>query len=284
MIRPSLRKRKATNVVMLCIVILFTLLALIPLVSIVSYICYKGYGAINLDFFIKLPSAVGETGGGVGNAIVGTLILVAIASIVGIPIGIFSAIYLNEYQARGVFTSSVRFVVDVLLGIPSVVVGIFAYLVFVRPIGHFSAVSGGLSLALLMIPIVTRSTEEILRLVPNSIREASYALGIPKWKTIIRIVVPYATKGIVTGVMLGIARVAGETAPLLLTAFGNHFWNKSLNEPIASLPAQIYEYAKSPYEDWIQKAWGAAMVLIVLVLALNIIARLLTKSRFKNVA
>lgn len=279
----SLRARKATNTIMMGVVIILTLLALIPLISIISYIFMKGYPAINWDFFTKLPTAVGEAGGGIGNAIVGTLILVGIAAFIGLPIGIFAAIYLNEYQPKGWFASTVRFVVDVLLGIPSIVIGIFAYLAFVRPFGNFSALSGGLALSLLMIPIVTRSTEEILRLVPNSIREGGYALGISKWKTILRIVIPSAIKGIITGVMLGIARVAGETAPLLLTAFGNHFWNKSLNEPIASLPAQIYEYAKSPFEDWIQKAWGAAMVLILLVLILNVFARLLTRGRFKNV-
>ncbi|WP_207671407.1 phosphate ABC transporter permease PstA [Paenibacillus cymbidii] len=279
----SLRMRKTTNWVMMGIVVLFTLLALIPLISILSYIVMKGYPAINWDFFTKLPTAVGETGGGIGNAIVGTLILVAISAVVGLPIGIFAAIYLNEYKPTGMFSSTVRFVVDVLLGIPSIVIGIFAYMAFVRPFGQFSALSGGLALSLLMIPIVTRSTEEILRLVPDSIREGAYALGIGKWKTILWIVIPSSLKGIITGVMLGVARVAGETAPLLLTAFGNHFWSKSLHEPIASLPAQIYEYAKSPYDDWIQKAWGAAMVLILLVFILNLLARLLTRGRFKNV-
>lgn len=279
----TLRYRKNINRLMLCVVVFFTMLALIPLVSIISYIFFKGYAAINFDFFTRLPAAVGEEGGGVGNAIVGTFILVGIASLVGLPVGIFAAIYLNEYRATGMFPAIVRFVVDVLLGIPSVVIGIFAYLAFVRPFGNFSAISGGLSLGLIMIPIVTRSTEEILRLVPNAIREGAYALGISKWKTILRIVIPFSMKGIVTGVMLGVARVAGETAPLLLTAFGNHFWSHNLTEPIASLPAQIFEYAKSPFEDWIQKAWGAAMVLILFVLLLNIIARVLTRGRFKNV-
>lgn len=280
----SLRYRKTKNMIMLCILVLFTVIVLIPLVSIVGYIVYKGYSAINWDFFVELPSPPGETGGGVGNAIVGTLILIAIASVVGLPIGILTAVYLNEYGKRGTFSTSVRFVIDVLLGIPSIVVGIFAFLAFVRPFGTFSALSGGVALGIMMIPIVARSTEEILKLVPDSIREGAYALGISKWRTIVSIVIPYAMKGIVTGVMLGVARVAGETAPLLLTAFGNLHWAKGLLEPIASLPAQIFEYAKSPYEDWIQKAWGAAMILIVLVLSLNILARVLTRGRFKKVS
>ncbi|MCC2686452.1 MAG: phosphate transporter rane protein 2, PhoT family [Paenibacillaceae bacterium] len=281
-LKSNLGRRKFVNRLMLGIVILLTALAIIPLICIVGYIIYKGLPAINWDFFTKLPVPVGESGGGIGNSIIGTLILVAIASVVGIPIGILSAVYLSEYKPAGAFSSCVRFVVDVMLGIPSIVLGIFAYLTFVKPFGHFSAISGGLALALLMIPIVGRSTEEILKLVPNTIREGAYALGVPKWKTILRIVLPYATKGIVTGVMLGVARVAGETAPLLLTAFGNHFWSKNINEPIASLPAQIFEYAKSPFDDWIQKAWGAALVLIVLVLTLNVIARVITRGRFKN--
>lgn len=266
------------------VVIISTFLALFPLISIIGYIIFKGYGALNWDFFTKLPTPVGEPGGGVANAIAGTFILIGIASIVGIPVGIMSAVFLNEYSRKGIFSSVVRFVVDIMLGIPSIVIGIFAYLVFVRPFGGFSALSGGLALGVMMIPIVTRATEEILRLVPDSIREGAYALGISKAKTIVRIVIPYAMKGIVTGIMLGVARVAGETAPLLLTAFGNHFWNKKLTEPIASLPEQIFEYAKSPYDDWIQKAWGAALVLILIVLILNILARLLTRRRFKNVA
>ncbi len=268
---------------MLGVVICFTLIALIPLFSILSYIVYKGTPALNFDFFVKLPSAVGELGGGIGNSILGTSVLIAIASAVGLPIGIMTAIYLNEYKPKGLYASVVRFITDVLLGIPSIVIGIFAYLAFVRPIGHFSAWSGGLALGIIMIPIVTRSTEEILRLTPNAIREGAYALGIPKWKTILFIVIPYSLKGMITGIMLGIARVAGETAPLLLTAFGNHFWNKSLSDPIASLPAQIFEYAKSPYDDWIQKAWGAALVLILFVLVINITARTMTRGRFNQI-
>ena len=280
MLASNIRTRKVFNDFMHVVIVILTVIALIPLVSILSYIIYKGHRVINWEFLISLPTPAGDIGGGIGNAILGTLVLVGVASIVGLPIGIMTAIYLNEYEPKGRFADIVRFVVDILLGIPSVVVGIFAYIAFVQPFGNFSAMSGGLALAIILIPIVTRSTEGVLKLVPNEYREGSYALGVSKWQTIIKIVIPTAMKGIVTGVMLAVARAAGETAPLLLTAFGNHYWSNSLNEPIASLPAQIFEYAKSPYADWIEKAWGAALVLIIMVLFLNISARLLTRKRY----
>lgn len=280
MVASNIKARKIFNNFMHIIIVILTIIALIPLVSILSYIIYKGYRVINFEFLISLPTPAGDIGGGIGNAILGTLILVGVASIVGLPIGIMTAIYLNEYEPKGRFSDIVRFVVDTLLGVPSVVVGIFAYIAFVRPFGGFSAMSGGLALAIILIPIVTRSTEGVLKLVPNEYREGSYALGVSKWQTIIKIVIPTATKGIVTGVMLAVARAAGETAPLLLTAFGNHYWSHSLSEPIASLPAQIFEYAKSPYTDWIEKAWGAALILIIMVLFLNISARLITKKKY----
>ena len=280
MVASNIRTRKIFNDFMHVIIVMLTIIALIPLVSILSYIIYKGYRVINFEFLISLPTPAGDIGGGIGNAIIGTLILVGVASIVGLPIGIMTAIYLNEYDNKGRFSNIVRFVVDTLLGVPSVVVGIFAYIAFVRPFGGFSAMSGGLALAIILIPIVTRSTEGVLKLVPNEYREGSYALGVSKWQTIIKIVIPTATKGIVTGVMLAVARAAGETAPLLLTAFGNHYWSHSLSEPIASLPAQIFEYAKSPYTDWIEKAWGAALILIIMVLFLNISARLITRKKY----
>ena len=280
MVASNIRTRKIFNDFMHVIIVMLTIIALIPLVSILSYIIYKGYRVINFEFLISLPTPAGDRGGGIGNAIIGTLILVGVASIVGLPIGIMTAIYLNEYDNKGRFSNIVRFVVDTLLGVPSVVVGIFAYIAFVRPFGGFSAMSGGLALAIILIPIVTRSTEGVLKLVPNEYREGSYALGVSKWQTIIKIVIPTATKGIVTGVMLAVARAAGETAPLLLTAFGNHYWSHSLSEPIASLPAQIFEYAKSPYTDWIEKAWGAALILIIMVLFLNISARLITRKKY----
>lgn len=280
MVASNIKARKIFNNFMHIIIVILTIIALIPLVSILSYIISKGYRVINLEFLISLPTPAGDIGGGIGNAILGTLILVGVASIVGLPIGIMTAIYLNEYDPKGRFSDIVRFVIDTLLGVPSVVVGIFAYIAFVRPFGGFSAMSGGLALAIILIPIVTRSTEGVLKLVPNEYREGSYALGVSKWQTIIKIVIPTATKGIVTGVMLAVARAAGETAPLLLTAFGNHYWSHSLSEPIASLPAQIFEYAKSPYTDWIEKAWGAALILIIMVLFLNISARLITRKKY----
>ncbi|MGH4052183.1 MAG: phosphate ABC transporter permease PstA [Clostridium sp.] len=276
----NIKSRKIFNDFMHIVIVLLTILALIPLVSILSYIIYKGYRVINWEFLTSLPTPAGDVGGGIGNAILGTLILVGVASVVGLPIGIMTAIYLNEYEPKGRFSELVRFIVDILLGIPSVVVGIFAYIAFVEPFGGFSAMSGGMALSILLIPIVVRSTEGVLKLVPNEYREGSYALGVGKWKTIIKIVIPTAMKGIVTGVMLAVARAAGETAPLLLTAFGNLYWSSSLSEPIASLPAQIFQYAKSPYADWIEKAWGAALVLIIMVLFLNVTARIITRKRY----
>ncbi|MEK6265572.1 MAG: phosphate ABC transporter permease PstA [Clostridium sp.] len=276
----NIRTRKIFNDFMHIVIVVLTIIALIPLVSILSYIIYKGYRVIDFGFLTSLPTPAGDIGGGIGNGILGTLILVGVASIVGIPIGVMTAIYLNEYASKGKFAELVRFVVDILLGIPSVVVGIFAYIAFVQPFGGFSAMSGGLALAIILIPIVTRSTEGVLKLVPNDYREGSYALGVSQWQTIIKIVIPTAMKGIVTGIMLAVARAAGETAPLLLTAFGNIYWSSSLNEPIASLPAQIFEYAKSPYADWIEKAWGAALVLIIMVLLLNVSARILTRKKY----
>lgn len=280
MLSGNIRKRRIFSKFMYFIIILLTLIALIPLISILSYIVYRGYRVINWEFLVSLPTPAGEVGGGIGNSILGTFILVLTAAVIGLPIGLMTAIYLNEYNPKGKFANIVRFVVDILLGIPSVVVGIFAYLAFVKPFGNFSAFSGGIALAIIFIPIVIRSTEGVLKLVPNEYREGSYALGVSKWQTIIKIVIPTAMKGIVTGIMLAIARVSGETAPLLLTAFGNHYWSHNLKEPIASLPAQIFEYAKSPYIDWIEKAWGAALILIILVLFLNIFARFLTRKKY----
>jgi len=280
MLAGNIEARKIFNNFMHVVIVILTVLALIPLISILSYIIYKGYKVINFEFLTSLPTPAGDIGGGIGNAILGTLVLVGVASVIGLPIGIMSAIYLNEYEPKGKFAEVVRFVVDILLGIPSVVVGIFAYIAFVKPFGGFSAMSGGMALTIILIPIVTRSTEGVLKLVPNEYREGSYALGVSKWQTIVKIVIPTAMKGIVTGVMLAVARAAGETAPLLLTAFGNQYWSSSLSEPIASLPAQIFQYAKSPYTDWIDKAWGAALVLIIMVLFLNITARIITRKKY----
>lgn len=273
------KKRKINNYIMLSVMILCTVVAILPLLSILGYIAIKGFPGLNLSFLVNLPAPVGEPGGGVGNAILGTVILVSMASVIGISVGVLTAIYLSEYNKEGIFASAVRFVADMLLGIPSIVVGIFAYIVVVLPIKKFTAISGGFTLGIMMIPIIIRSTEEMLNLVPVSIREAALALGMRKWKVIISVVLPSAMKGIITSIMLGIARVAGETAPLLLTAFGNHFWNTSLLQPIAALPLQIFTYAISPFDEWHIKAWAGALLLIMMILSINITARLLTNRR-----
>lgn len=271
--------RKYLNLLMLVIFILATLVALIPLFGVLGYVIKNGFGALNFEFFTSLPKAMGFPGGGMANAIVGTLIMVAIASIIGIPVGILAAIYLTEYDRNSWISTGVRFTTDVLTGIPSIIIGIVVYTTLVLKMGHFSAIAGGLSLAIIMIPLIIRSTEEMLKLVPHTIREAGYALGIPKWMTILRIVLPTAAKGIITGAMLAVARVAGETAPLLFTALGNQYWARSLNEPIAALPVQIYQYATSPYKTWHQQAWAGSLVLILLVIILNLTARFAFRSR-----
>lgn len=273
------RFRKYRNFVMLTLFAIATVVALIPLFGVLGYVFKNGIGALNLDFFINLPKPMGMAGGGMANAIVGTLILIAIAAVIGIPIGIISAVYLTEYDKASWFSTAVRFTTDVLTGIPSIIIGIVVYTAMVVKMGHFSAISGGISLGIIMIPMVIRSTEEMLKLVPHNIREAGYALGIPQWRTILRIVLPTAAKGILTGAMLAVARAAGETAPLLFTALGNQYWAHSLNEPIAALPVQIYQYATSPYQDWHRQAWAGSLVLILLVIILNVTARLAFRTR-----
>jgi len=222
---------------------------------------------------------VGEPGGGMANAIVGTLVLIGIASVIGLPIGIGAGLYLAEKKSTPL-ASSVRFLSDVLNGLPSIVIGIFAWQFLVRPIGHFSALAGGVALGSMMIPLVTRTTEEMLLVVPTSLREAALALGYPRWRTSISIVLRTALAGIVTGALVAVARIAGETAPLLFTAFGNQFWSTSLREPIAALPLQIFNYAISPYDEWHRQAWAGALVLITIVLIISIAARFATRSRF----
>lgn len=273
------RLRKYHNLMMMGIFSLATLLALIPLFGVLGYVIINGLSALNLEFFINLPKAMGVSGGGMANAIVGTLIMVLIASLIGIPVGILAAIYLTEYDRTSWLSLGVRFATDVLTGIPSIIVGIVIYTAVVLKMGHFSALAGGVALAIIMIPLIIRSTEEMLKLVSHSIREAGYALGISKRVTILRIVLPTAAKGIITGAMLAVARVSGETAPLLFTALGNKYWARSLNEPIAALPVQIYQYATSPYQEWHQQAWAGSLVLIALVVILNLIARLAFRSR-----
>lgn len=274
-IEAGYRRRKIVNFLMCILLALAAALALIPLLSVFQYVLQQGLPALNLSFFTELPKPVGEAGGGMANAFVGTLILIAIASIIGIPWGIGTALYLSEYGDRSRIAHAVRFCVDILASIPSIVIGLFAYTVVVIPMKRFSAYAGGIALGILMVPTVARSAEELLRLVPTHIREAGLALGLPRWKVTLRIVLRGALSGITTGVILAVARVAGETAPLLFTALNNRFWAHSLDQPIASLPVQIYTYAISPYDDWHRQAWAGALVLVALVFFVNLTARFL---------
>lgn len=254
-------------------------LATLPLLLILFHIVKAGASSLDWHFFTKMPQPVGEPGGGMANAISGTLILIGIAAVIGVPIGIGAGMYLAEHRGSAV-ANVVRFLSDVLNGIPSIVMGIFAWQLLVRPIGHFSALAGGVALGAMIIPLVTRTTEEMIRLVPNALREAALALGYQRWRTSLGVVLRTATPGIVTGALVGVARVAGETAPLLFTAFGNQFWSTSLRQPIAALPLQIFTYAISPYDDWHALAWAGALVLIGIVFIISLVARFATRSRF----
>ena len=246
------------------------------LLFILGYLWIHGASAVNWDFFTKLPKPVGETGGGMANALVGSGKLLLLAGLSGLPIGIFTGIYLSEY-GHNRFGDAVRFMTDILNGVPSIVMGIFAYTLFVLPMKQFTALAGGAALGIMMIPIAVRTTEEFLNLVPVSVREAAYALGAPRWKTVIFVVIPTAFRGILTGILLDFARVAGETAPLLFTAFGNRYWSHGWLEPTSSLPVMIYTYAISPYEDWHRQAWAAGLVLLMLVFIIGLLARLAVK-------
>jgi len=276
------RRRKATNLLISALAFLCVAVTIIPLVLILGHLLAQGAKAVNLDFFTQLPKPVGEVGGGMGNAIVGTLTLIGLACLVGLPIGIIGGIYLAEF-GQNKTGWLVRFMADVLNGTPSIVIGIFAYTIVVLPMKRFSALAGGVALGIIMIPTVIRATEELIKLVPVSVREAGLALGIPQWKVILRIVVPSAKAGIVTGVLLALARIAGETAPLLFTAFGNRFWQQGLDQPIASLPLQIFTYAISPFEDWHRQAWAGALVLIAMILITSILTRVATKGQHHSV-
>ncbi len=267
------RWRKIVNVVMLSLTGLCALLTVSALFFILGYLLWYGGKSLNWAFFTKLPVPVGETGGGMANAIVGSGKLLLLASLVGIPIGLLAGVYLAEFGGT-TFSFIVRYTADLLNGVPSIVMGIFAYTIIVIPMKHFSAFAGGLALGVMMIPIAVRTTEESLRAVPNPLREGALALGASKWKTVATVVVPAAIRGIVTGLMLTLARVAGETAPLLFTAFGNQFWSSGWNQPIASLPVMIYTYAIAPYDDWHRQAWAAGLVLLALVLVANVGARM----------
>ncbi|HTP80939.1 MAG TPA: phosphate ABC transporter permease PstA [Bacteroidota bacterium] len=273
------RWRKAKNLAMTGLSLLSVGAALVPLFLIFFYTLSQGIGALNLDFFIHMPKPVGETGGGMANAIVGTGILILIGSAFGLPIGILAGIYLAEY-GHTAFGAVTRFMTDVMSGIPSIVVGVVAYILVVLPMGHFSALAGGVALGLLMIPTVTRTTEEMIKLVPDSYREAALALGIQRWRATLRVILPAALKGITTGVLLAIARAAGETAPLLFTSLGNRFWSTDVTQPIAALTVFAYDYSKSPFEDWIRQSWAAAFVLILLIFVVNVLFRIVTRGRF----
>ncbi len=254
-------------------------LATLPLLLILAHLLKQGASSLSLDFFTNTPRPVGEAGGGMANAIVGTLTLIGIASAIGLPIGIGAGLYLADKRTTPI-AHTVRFLSDVLNGLPSIVIGIFAWEFLVRPAGHFSALAGGVALGAMMIPLVTRTTEEMLRVVPVSLREAALALGYPRWRTSISVVLRTARAGIATGALVAIARIAGETAPLLFTAFGNQFWSTALREPIAALPLQIFTYAISPYDEWHAQAWAGALVLISIVLVISLVARFVTRSRF----
>ena len=279
--RPPARglvRRRAASYVMVALTCIAAALAIVPLVAILGYLIKQGASALSLDFFTSMPKPVGEPGGGMANAIVGTLILIGIASTVGLPVGIGTGLYLAERGGTRL-ANLVRFLADVLNGLPSIVMGIFAWEFLVRPIGHFSALAGGAAIGAMMIPLVTRATEEMVRTVPQSLREAALALGFPRWRTSLQIVLRTAMGGIVTGVLVAVARVAGETAPLLFTAFGNQFFSTKLTQPIAALPLQVFTYAISPYDEWHAQAWAGALVLITLVLVISVISRFVVRSK-----
>ena len=269
-----LRWRKLVSGFMLTMTGVCALVAVSVLFFILGYLVYHGGTSINWDFFTKLPMPVGETGGGMANAIVGSAKLLLLASLIGVPIGFFGGIYLAEFSGSKV-AFVVRYAADLLNGVPSIVIGIFAYALVVLPFKHFSTIAGAFAIGLMMIPITLRSTEEFLLGVPRALREGSMALGASKWSTIIRVVVPAAYRGIMTAILLALARVAGETAPLLFTAFGNRYWSPGWGQPTAALPLVIYNYALSPYEDWHRQAWAAGLVLLGLILAVNIVARVI---------
>jgi phosphate transport system permease protein len=276
------RWRKIKSAAASALAFVSAVLVIAPLGLVFFYLLSSGAQSVNWSFFTELPKPVGVVGGGMVNAIVGSFELLALASLVGIPVGVLGGVYLAEYgSARG--NSMLRFVADVLNGVPSIIWGVVVYGVIVLRFKSFSAYAGGLALGCIMIPLIMRTTEEVLLLVPAGYREASLALGIARWKTIVHIVMKTASKGIITGILLALARIAGETAPLLFTAFGNRFWNHDLSEPIAALPLQIFTYAISPYDDWHRQAWAGALVLVVMIFFVNILVRFLTRERTPRV-
>jgi phosphate transport system permease protein len=277
----SVYMRKGTNIAMTGLMLAAALAVLVPLVLIFVHIVKMGLSSISLDFFTQIPKPTGETGGGMANGIAGSAVMIAIASIIGLPVGIFGAIYLAEFGGSRISTV-IRFAADVLAGIPSIITGMVAYTLLVVPMKGFSALAGAVALAMIMIPIILRTTEEQLKMVPGSLREASLALGVPLWRTSLKVTLRSALTGVMTGVLLAIARVAGETAPLLFTALGNQFWSGKLTAPMAAMPLQIFNFAISPYEDWHQLAWAGALVLVTIMFALSLSARYFGRSRQKN--
>jgi len=272
-------RRRAVNLVMTALCALGLLIALVPLASVLWLVVSKGIRGLDLAFFTQLPTPVGELGGEVGNAILGSLYIVGIAAAIGVPLGVGAGVYLAE-RGGGRLGEAIRFTAEVLSGVPSIIVGIVAYGLVVLPMRRFSALAGGVGLAVLMVPTLARSTEELVRLVPRALREASLALGVPEWRTALRVVLRTALGGILTAVLLAVARASGETAPLLFTSLNNQYWNWRADQPTASLTVQIFNYAVSPYQDWHDKAWSAALVLLLLVGALSLVARFLARSRF----
>jgi phosphate transport system permease protein len=269
-------RRRAVSALMWGLAVLSVIAALIPVAMILFFVVGKGLGAISLEFFTHTPKPVGEVGGGMANAIVGTLYMVGLGALFAIPIGVISGVYLTEYQGSR-FASIVRFAADTLNGVPSIVIGVFVYALLVLPVKQFSGFAGGVALGVMMLPLITRTTEELLRLVPTALREGAYALGATRTRAVFTVVLPAALPGILTGVILALARTAGETAPLLFTALNNQFWSTSLNQPMASLTVQVYTYAISPYDDWHRQAWAGALTLVAIVFMCSLLARLATR-------
>ena len=271
-------RRRLVNNLMTILLVGAALAVMAPLGIIFFHILKMGAGSLSLDFFTQIPKPTGESGGGMANGLAGSAIMIALASCFGLPVGILGAVYLNEF-GNNRFATAVRFSADVLAGIPSIITGMVAYTLLVVPMKGFSALAGAVALALIMIPIVLRTTEEQLKMVPGTLREASLALGVPFWRTSLKVTLVSARSGIITGVLLSIARIAGETAPLLFTALGNQFWSRKLTEPMAAIPLQIFNFAISPYEDWHRLAWAGALVLVVIMFTLNLTARYFGRNR-----
>ncbi len=272
------RKRKSKDIIFKLCLFSSAIIVIAPLVLVFTFLLQKGGSSLSLEFFFNTPKPVGETGGGMRHAIVGTFYMVGLGALISVPLGLLCGIYLSEY-GKGKIASCLKFTIDLLTGVPSIVVGIFSYLIFVVKMKSFSALAGAFALSIIILPIVTRTTEEILKLIPNHIKEAGLALGLPRWKVIVSIVVKGSRSSLMTGIILAISRAAGETAPLLFTAFGSMYISYNATEPMASLPVQIYNYAISPYDDWQRQAWAGAFTLILIVLGLNLFARFYFKRK-----